>query len=455
MADYDLIVIGGGPAGYAAALTAADRGAAVALIEAGQPGGSCVHHACIPTNILLDSAATFIDSRELSVLGVFAAGDQFNFARAAARKDALVKQMADGIRTALRMRKATLIEGHAEFASASSVVVSQASGKSTLTAEAFVIATGARWLPPSIPGLPTERVLTVDAVQALPAPPASALVLVDGPADVPFGLEYAALLAIAGSQVSVATAAPRILPALDATLVSAARAGLEDLGIAFFEGVAVTGADGDQATLQGASGTTAVPAELVVAADVRQPFFESLNLQAAGVATGGRIIVDNRCGTNVPGIFAAGDVTGGVMLSSAASHMGEAAATNATGGHAATRLNAIPRLLHTVPGIAWIGMTEEAARAAGYDLAVGVFDLSFNARAITLGARTGIVKVIAERKLGEILGVHAVGPDAAEIITVAAALVQAEATIHDLAAMVAWHPSLTEGLVEAAKRAIA
>lgn len=455
MADYDVIVIGGGPAGYAAALKAAEFGASVALIEAEKPGGACVHHACIPTHVLVDSALRFVEARELGVLGVFEAGDQFNFARAVARKDALVKQMSDGIRTALRMRKVAVIEGRAEFASPTTVSVSGASGISTLSAEAFVVATGTRWDAPALPGVAPERVLTADAVQALAVAPASAVVLVDGPGEAPFGLEYAVLLAIAGSAVTVATGRPTLIPALDGTLAGAVRAGLGDLGIAVFERAEIFGSSAEAVELRQAERTVTVDAEIVVATDVRRPYFETLNLAAAGVVADTCIPVDRACRTNVPHIFAAGDVTGGVMLSSAASHMGEAAGANAAGASAVTRLGSLPKQLHTLPAIAWVGITEEAARAMGHDVLSGVFDLAFNARAIALGARTGLVKVVAERDLGEILGVHAVGPGADEIVAVAASLMQAEATIQDLASMVAWHPSMSEGLIEAAKRALA
>lgn len=455
MADFDVVVIGGGPAGYSAALKASALGASVALVEAEKPGGSCVHHACIPTNLLLDPAARYVEAKELGLMGVFNVGEQFNFARAAARKDALVRQMSDGIRTALRMGKVQVIEGTARIESARSISVLGASGSTSVTAEAVVIATGTRWDQPTVPGVAPERVVTADVVQSLAVAPASAVVLLDGSGEVPFGLEYAALLAIAGSAVSVVTAVPRLLPGLDGTVVSAARAGLNDLGITLFEGARIVGAEGDAVEVHHGAGTTAAPAELVVAVDVRKPFFENLGLEAAGVVCDGRVIVDRRCATNVSNIFAAGDVTGGAMLSSVASHMGEVAAINATGGAATTRLNAIPRLLHTIPAIAWVGLTEDAARAAGHDTVAAVFDLSYNARAVTLGARTGIVKLIAERRLGEILGVHVVGPEAGEIAAVAASLMQAEVSVHDLASMVAWHPSVSEALIEAAKRACA
>jgi dihydrolipoamide dehydrogenase len=453
MVDFDVLVIGGGPAGYAAALKAADLGASVALVEVEKPGGACVYYACIPTNIMLAAAATHLDARELAVHGVFAVGDSFNFARAAARKDALVSRMAQGISATLRMHKVTVIPGRAAFTGRSSVAVSGEGGVREFGASAIVIATGTRWEPPAIPGVAHDRVVTADGVQSLASVPGSALILGGGPADTAFALEYAFLLAAAGSDVALATPSVRLLPAVDRDIAQIALGMLLAAGIRLFDGASVRG-EGDHVVVSHSGGTDSLPAEIIVAADVRRPYFETLNLAAAGVtANADGIAVDTGCRTSNPAVFAAGDVTGQVMLSSSAAHMGEVAGANATGGNARTRLNRVPHVLHTVPEIGWIGLTESAAKAKGHDIVTGVFDLSYNARAITLGAREGVVKVVAERELGELLGVHVAGPGVAEIINIAATVMQTEATIHDLAAMTYWHPSLAEGLVEAARRA--
>ena len=454
MADYDVIVIGGGPAGYAAALTAAGEGAHVALVEPERLGGACVNFSCIPTNILLDAVRTHIDARELATLGVFEAGDRFNLTRAAARKDALARMLADGIAAALRQRRVTHVQGRAAFRDPTSVDVSGADGVAALSGEAFVIATGTRWDPPVIPGVNPERVLTADAVQALAAAPASALVLGGGPAATAFALEYATLLAAAGTTVTLAAPGDQLLPALDPELSDVAARFLGDLGISVLCGWSVAQGDGTTVTLRRGDATSVVDAEVIVAADTRRPFIAGLRLDAAGVEATDRIPVGADCRTNIPHIFAAGDVTSGLMLSSAATHMGEVAGKNAVGLNASTRLHALPHLLHTVPEIGWVGMTEAWARTARPQIAIGMADLAYNPRAVALGARQGAVKVIAGAELGELLGVQVVGPGAGEIITVAAALMQAEVSVYDLAAMVCWHPSMTESLVEAARRAM-
>jgi dihydrolipoamide dehydrogenase len=455
MAGYDVLVLGGGPAGYTAALKAAELGARVALIEPERPGGACVHHACIPTNVMLDAALTHLDARELAVHGVFSAGDTFSLPRAAARKDALVRMIEDGIRTALKLRKVDLVEGRGAFRDPHSIEVTGPNGLRTLAADAFVIATGTRWEPPSIPGITLDRVLTADGVQSLAQAPASALVLGGGPAETAFALEYATLLAIAGSTVTLATPHASLVPALDADVANAAAAMLGDLGITVTTGAEVDSGDTTGALLRTSAGETRVEAAVVVAADVRRPFFGALNLPAAGVETIDRIPVGRDCRTNVPHIFAAGDVTGGIMLTNAAQHMGEVAGANAAGDRRATRLSHLPYVLHAAPEIAWVGQTEAAAREEGHEVRTGIADLSFNPRAIALGARPGLVKVVVEADLGEILGVHVAGPGASEIVAVASALMQAEVPADALAALVAWHPSMTESLVEATRRALA
>lgn len=454
MPDLDVLVLGAGPAGYTAALTAAAAGARVAVVEAERPGGACVHHACIPTNILLNATEAYLSAREMDVLGVFAAGEAFQYARAAARREPLIRLLADGIAAALRMRKVELIHGRAAFTAPDRIAL--AGSRDAIRAEAFVIATGTRWEPPALPGVSPERVLTPDQVQDMLTPPASALVLGGGPADTAFALEYAFLLAVAGARVTLATPYPRLIPALDADLAEVAAAALTDVGVTVLYEAAVVEGEGEQVRVRHRDGVAAVPAEVIVTADPRRPFTEGLGLAAAGVrADGAGVPVDRACRTNVPHIFAAGDVTGGAMLTNAALHMGEVAGRNAVGGEAVTRLSRLPHLLHTVPEIGWIGLSEERARAARYQVRTGVCDLGFTARAVALGARRGLVKVVTEAELGEVLGVHVVGPGAAEILAAAATAMQAELPVQELAATVHWHPSMAEALAEAARRCVA
>ena len=437
------------------ALKAAELGASVGLVERDAVGGACVNYSCVPTETLLSTVATYLDAQELSIFGVIEGTDTLAFGRATARAKTLVKQMVEGTAAALKMAGVTVHSGRGTFTNPSTIQVEGKTGDGKVSAESVVIATGSRWDVPEIGGISTDRIVTPDVVQRLTVAPASALVLDDGPGHVGFGIEYAYLLAAAGGTVSLVTGRDALFPSLDSVLRDVANQALSDSGVSVYEGASVSAEDGGVLRVSSVGTAATIEADVIVAGDPRRPATEGIGLGEAGVEFGeAGISVDPGCRTSVDGIFAVGDVTGLSMLSSTAAQMGEVAAINATGGTAATRLGGIPRLLHTTPEIGWVGIGEEAARDQGYSVAAGTFDLSFNARAVTLGARTGVVKVVAERQLGEILGVQVVGPGAAELLNLVALAMQAEVSVHDLASLTAWHPTLSEGLVQAARRAV-
>lgn len=440
--SVDVAVIGGGPAGYSAALAAAAQGATVVLAEAERLGGTCVHWACIPTNAMLSSAHASLEARELGFLGIMDAGDAFDLRRAAARKDAAVKALSGGVAAALRAAGVEVLAGRGVLTSPSAVAVGLADGTTVdVEAAAVVLAAGARWEVPAIPGFAADNVLTADLVQALPAAPATALVVGGGAADTAFAVEYAVLLAAAGTAVTLAIPGSVVVPALDADLDPLLSANLETLGIVLAREVDVLAGDLD------------AEADVAVVVDRRVPAAGGIGLDRAGVAVvDGAISVDRSCRTSVAGVLAAGDVTGGRMLTAAAMHMGGVAGSVAAGGRAATRLASVPHLLHTFPEVAWIGVSEAVARAGGADVAVGVSDLAFNARAVATGRADGAVKLVADAATGEVLGVHVVGSGAAEILALASVVMQAELSTNDLAALLPWHPSAAEALIDAATK---
>jgi dihydrolipoamide dehydrogenase len=297
-------------------------------------------------------------------------------------------------------------------------------------------------------------VATLDSILSLTRAPATALVLAGGPPGTAFAVEAAFLLAASGTEVLLAAPSDRLIDALDIEMDEIVRAGLEHMGIRTVVGAAILEAPHGGATLVYTGGDETVKAELVVAPDLRQPHTASLRLDASGVTVrpDGSIPVDDRCRTTVPGLLAAGDVTGGIMLTAAAQAAGRVAGANAAGGDERLRLNGVPRVLHSVPGVAWVGKSEEAAAADGWDVVVSLVELTASARSVVLGGREGALKLVAERELGQVLGVQVVGSDAAEIAAVASLAIQAELTVDDLAASVHWHPSAAESLADAARR---
>jgi len=450
-----VVVIGGGPGGYGAALAARAKGAQVTIIEAERPGGQCVNHACIPTGAMLSAAVPFLEGQELSVMGVIDLGDQLSFSRAVARKDALVARMVEGIAASLRMAKVQTIIGNAVFADESTVIVTAEGTERRLIADSFIIATGADWIVPELPGLPAGRVVTADVIHATPSAPETALVLGAGPAQTAFGVEYAVLLAASGTSVTLAVPGPHVVPGLDADLDPLVDQALSALGIRLMTSAQVVGGNSDGVVLRHADGESEVAAASIVAADARSPAIDAASPSRAGVICDDGVVVDRTCRTNVAHIFAVGDVTGGAMVTAAASHMGEVAGANAAdGGQRRTRLGRLPHSLHTVPEIAWIGATEADAAGLVENLGSATIDLGWSARSITLGGREGALKLVVDLDLGEILGAHAVGPGASEIIAVCTAAMQAELTVEDVAAQLHWHPSHAESVREVAQRLI-
>ncbi|MDI6857537.1 MAG: NAD(P)/FAD-dependent oxidoreductase [Dehalococcoidia bacterium] len=456
MEERDIVVIGSGPGGHAAALRASELGASVAIVEADLPGGNCVNFGCLPNTVMLETARARIEAQDLALAGVLSLGEGASFARAEARKNRIVGGISHGIRNQLRGRGIELIEGVARFASPRSVVVSLKQGGAVeLSARAFVIATGARPQPPLVPGYSGE-VLVMDQALRLPEAPSSALFLGGGPEGLGFALEQAFVLAVFGTAVTVVDESDDPLPGadremLDYLLQALAAAGVRVILNGTVKEVSGNGAAWEALVAVEGIGDERVAAEVIAAPDCRRPHFEGLGLEEAGVsAAPDGISVDAACRTNVENIFAVGDVTGRPMFSNAAMLQGRVAAENALGLASRVRLGAVPRALHTEPELAWVGLNEAQAREQGLDARTGMADLAANSSAAARGRAEGAVKLLAGPD-GEVLGVHVLGPGAGELIGLAAQAIALENTVDELADIAHWHPSLNEALVEAAR----
>jgi len=452
MEDKDLIVIGSGPGGHAAALRAVELGARVAVVEAGPAGGNCVNFGCIPNNIMLETVRFGLELQEFSSSGIVQSSDRLNFSRASARRERLVAQMSGGIRNQFDAGGIDFIAGRASFTSPTSVAVSLEDGGSLdLSARAFIIATGARPEPPSLPGFAGE-VLTMDQAMRLPELPESALVLGGGPVGLGFALEQAFVFSAFGTAVTVVDAGDEPLPGADPEMVEYLIQGLEAAGVRVLLSTRVERVDGAEAELATPNGAVRVLAAAVIAPDCRRPYFDGLGLEEVGVHSSDGISVDERCATNVPGIYAVGDVTGAMMFSHAATLQGRVAAENALGLDARARLRSLPRVVHTEPELAYVGMNEQQAQEKGIEVRTGFSDLGANIRAQVRGQREGAVKLLVGAKHGEIVGVHILGTGAGELIGQAALALQLDNTVEELVDITHWHPSLSEALTEAARR---
>jgi len=452
----DLIVIGGGPGGYVAALRAAQLGARVALVEAGEIGGVCLNVGCIPTKALLWSAEVYHLVAEAARFGVRTGPPEADWPAMQARKAEVVGKLVGGVRMLLQRAGVEVIPGRARFSGPGVLAVEGPDGAATLSAPRIIIATGSSPLPLPIPGSDLPGVLDSTGALALEALPESLLVVGGGAV----GLEFATLFATLGVRVTVVEMLPRLAPLADTDVGEALRMALLLQGARVHVNtriVALEAAAGGalRARLAGAEGETSVEAEKVLLAAGRRPHVEGLGLEAAGVRYDRKgIQVDERMATSAPGVYAVGDVVGGTMLAHVAMHQGVVAAENALGHPARMRDQAVPSCIFARPEAASVGLTEQAAREQGYDVRIGRFPFNGNGKAIAQGEVEGFVKVVAEARYGALLGLHIVGPHASDLVLEGALGLTLETTLDEIAATIHPHPSLGEAVAEAGLAAL-
>lgn len=451
-----VLVIGGGPGGYVAAIRAAQLGAKVTLAERAEIGGTCLNRGCMPTKALLHSSEVYELATNSADIGIIGRDVAVDWPRVQATRQSVSDKLTGGVRALMRANKVTVVEGEAKFTGPKTVEV----GGKTLNPDKIIIAVGSKPVMPPIPGL-KECAACIDSTACLKLDhiPESLVVIGGGVIGVELGSVYRRF----GSKVSVLELQDRILPQMDGELAELAAAQLVAEGMDLRTGAKVTRVD---TTTNGAAvhaeiggKDTVFEAEKVLVCVGRSPNLEGLGLDKAGIAVeGGFIKVDKRLETSVPGVFAVGDCSGRLMLAHAAMAMGEAAAENAMGGEAGFNEDMSPACAYVGPEIAGVGYTEERAKELGIEYIVGRFPTSANGRSLVSGCTGGLIKVLAGPKFGEILGVHILAPSATELIEEAALAIRLEATLDELTDTIHCHPTVAEALREAAlaaqKRAI-
>lgn len=451
-----VLVIGGGPGGYVAAIRAAQLGAKVTLAERAEIGGTCLNRGCMPTKALLHSSEVYELATNSADIGIIGRDVAVDWPRVQATRQSVSDKLTGGVRALMRANKVTVVEGKAKFTGPKTVKV----GDKTLNPDKIIIAVGSKPVMPPIPGL-KECPACIDSTACLKLDhiPESLVVIGGGVIGVELGSVYRRF----GSKVSVLELQDRILPQMDGELAELAAAQLVAEGMDLRTGAKVTRVD---TTTNGAAvhaeiggKDTVFEAEKVLVCVGRSPNLEGLGLDKAGIAVeGGFIKVDKRLETSVPGVFAVGDCSGRLMLAHAAMAMGEAAAENAMGGEAGFNEDMSPACAYVGPEIAGVGYTEERAKELGIEYIVGRFPTSANGRSLVSGCTGGLIKVLAGPKFGEILGVHILAPSATELIEEAALAIRLEATLDELTDTIHCHPTVAEALREAAlaaqKRAI-
>jgi dihydrolipoamide dehydrogenase len=447
MADsFDVVILGGGPGGYVAALRAAQLGAKTAIVEKDRLGGTCLVRGCIPTKALLQSSELYSLAKGGAEFGLVADSITFDWAAAQKRKTAVVDQLVKGVEGLLKAGGVTTFRGAGRLSGKGTVTV----GSDVIRAKDIVIATGS-----AISRIPLKGAeYTIDSDQILELKDVPKRLAVIGGGVV--GMEFAAMFAALGSKVTVLEMLPQVLPMVDADLVSVYIKHLAGIGGAIHANSKVAEVVKAKGGLQvrfseGGEGG-AVDADQVLLAVGRSPYTEGLGAEEAGVKLErGRVVVDAHLRTTAPGVWAIGDVIGGIMLAHVASYEGICAVENIAGnGNRTPDYHAAPNCIYTDPEIAHVGLGEKEARDKGLDIKVGKFPFVASGRALTLGQSEGFAKVIADSASGKILGAHIIGPRATDLIAEATLAIQNELTMEQLDLTIHAHPTLPESLMEAA-----
>jgi dihydrolipoamide dehydrogenase len=447
MQSFDIVIVGGGPGGYVAAIKAGQLGYKVAVIERENVGGVCLNWGCIPTKTLLKSAKIFEQFKHAKDYGIDVKQDSFsaNFPDMIKRKDSVVRRLTGGVAALLKKNGATLIKGFGEVVDATHVKV----GEELIEAKFIILATGASVIMPPIPGLQegfdAGFVLTSKEILDLKALPSSLLIVGGGV----IGLEFATIFSSLGTKVTVIEKQPTILSSVDEEIRGLFFKKISKDGVQIINNATVSSLGQGTVAYDVDGKTTEIKVDKVLMAVGMKPntkSFASLNLsmEKAGVQ------VNEHMQTSLSNVYAIGDVTGKFMLAHVASHAGLVAIDHIHGGHATMDYRSIPSGIYTFPEIAMVGLTEQDAKAQGIDYKVSTFPVMANGKAMGENEKDGLVKIIVSKPYNEIIGVHIMASAATEMITEATLAINLEATAEELVHTIHPHPTLAEMMMEAA-----
>lgn len=439
--QYDVVVIGGGPGGYVAAIRAAQRGAKTALIEKDAIGGVCLNIGCIPTKCLSKSAWFFRDLEEAALLGVDIEKAVLNMQSVVKRKDSVVAKLTGGVRSLLKKNGVRVVKGTASI-SGTNLVTVQETGE-TLEVDSIIIATGSVSALPPIEGIDCEGVVTSTELLNVQEVPRRLAIIGGGV----IGVEFASIFGAFGTKVTIIEMLPRILPMMDEELSTAMEKELMKRGTEVQTGRRVTSIRKNSGSLTVITDAGEVEADLVLVSVGRKAVVPPSTVELKRLKNG-CIEVDDHLRTVVPNIYAIGDVNGIYQLAHVASKEGEVAADNACGHDERMDYKVVPSVVYGIPELAGVGLTEREAREKG-KCKVFKFAYAANGKALCQNESTGFVKVVASEPYNEILGVHMIGADAASLIAEACLAISLECTADELSKTIHAHPSLPEMLMEA------
>jgi len=441
---FDLIIIGGGPAGYVAAERGGHNGLNVLLIEKAKMGGVCLNEGCIPTKTLLYSAKTFENALHGDKYGVYGDNIRFDYGKMVARKNKIVRKLVAGVEIKMKQNNVTVVKGEAYIQQRNQDGFVVNCGDETYVGSDLLICTGSEAFVPSIPGLAEagDIILTNREILEMKEQPQS-LVIIGGGV---IGMEFASLYNSLGSKVTVVEMLPEILGNNDAEISAMLRDIYTKKGIEFNLNAKVVKIDGQQVTFEKDGENFTVEGEKILVSVGRRAVTTGFGLENLKVELfKGGIKVDEKMQTNVPGVFAAGDVTGFSLLAHTASREGEVVVNNLTGRNDVMRYNAIPGVVYTNPEVAAVGETEESAQAKGIAFKVAKLSMAYAGRFVAENeGGTGLCKILIGENNGKVIGVHMIGNPSSEMIYGACIAIEQEMTLAEMEKIVFPHPTVSE-----------
>lgn len=450
-----IAIIGGGPAGYVAAITAAQQAQEVTIIEQGPLGGTCLNEGCIPTKSLLESAEVYSQLKAANEFGIRLPSGQIgiDWTAVQSRKTRIVSALVQGIQYLMKKNKVKVIKGSASFKSSQVLQVESNGNQQEIKADKIIIAAGSEPAPLPFAPFDGEWVIHSGQAMSLQSIPSSLLIIGGGV----IGCEFASIFSRMGTKVTIVEMANQLLPGEDEDIAGVLHKQLEEDGAAIYTSAVLKDLESarTKAFIEDDKGLHEIQADRVLVSIGRQPKVNHLGLEGVGVDFSNQgIDVNDQMQTNIPTIYACGDVIGGIQLAHMAFHEGKVAALNACGMGAEVHASSVPRCIYTSPEMASVGLTEKQAREQYGDIRIGEFPFSANGKALIANEQAGKVKVMIDPEFGEILGISIVGAHATELIGQGAIMLHAELTADIMENFIVAHPTLSEAVHEALLSAV-